>query len=1036
MKNQIRRLTLLSLLSLCCLFMMAQTVSVKGVVVDETDEVIIGANVVLKGNTTIGTITNIDGQFTIQVPAGSTLVVSFIGMKPKEYKVTNVDKPLKVVLAGDTEILDEVVVVGYGQQKKASVVGAITQTTGKVLERAGGVSSVGAALTGNLPGVSTMNSTGMPGEEDPQIVIRGASSWNGSSPLVLVDGVERPISSVDISSVQSISVLKDASATAVYGVKGANGVILITTKRGQEGAATVDINFSMTAKVPSRLPGKKDAYDALLLRNRAIEREVGLTPESWNDYMPQSIIDKYRNPANLEEAERYPNVDWVDALFKDYAMSYNANVNIAGGTSFVKYFAAIDFLNEGDLFREFENGRGYQSGFGYTRINGRSNLDFNLTKTTMFKLNLSGSYGVKKTPWDYSDNDYGAWISAYSTPPDAMLPIYSDGSFGYYPKDEVGASNSVMSVALSGAEERTTTRINTDFALEQDLSMFLKGLTARGLFSFDNTFLERKRGVNDLYNSAQRKWVDPETGQIYYKEGVDSNTQFEFQEGNKWSTSGGEMDNNATYRRIYYQLQLNWARKFGNHDISAMGLFSRERYTTGSEIPHYREDWAFRATYNYAGRYFIEMNGAYNGSEKFSSDNRFAFFPSGGIGWMLSEEKFLKGWKFLDMLKLRASYGKIGDDNVGERWLYMNQWAYGNVAHLGNTGSDESPYTWYRPTVMGNKNIHWETSSKMNFGGDFAIFEGLVSGSLDIFRNTRSDILINGIDRAIPSFYGMTAPWANLGKVRSTGYELSVKFNKNIGKDWRIWADMNMTHAKDKILERDDAELLPWYQKLEGKSIGQAYSYIDNGYMNSWDDIYSSPKLNTTDNQKLPGDRILVDYNGDGVIDTNDNVPYGYSGNPQNTYNATIGFEWKGLSCFVQFYGVTNVTRQVVLTSLSGKLNNVYEQGSYWNPENQAANSSLPRWTSTIDGMTNGTRYMYDGSYIRLKNAEIAYTFDGDKVKKWGMQSLRIYLNGNNLWFWSRMPDDRESNSAGTGWASQGAYPTVKRFNLGLKITL
>lgn len=301
MKNQIRRLLLFSFLSFCCLLATAQkNMTVKGVVVDETGETVIGANVVLKGNAAIGTITDINGQFTMQVPVGSTLVVSYIGMKSKECKVTTGAQMLKVVLTSDSEQLEEVVVVGYGQQKKASVVGAITQTTGKVLERAGGVSSVGAALTGNLPGVSTMNSTGMPGEEDPEIVIRGSSSWNGSSPLILVDGIERPMSSVDIGSVQSISVLKDASATAVYGVKGANGVILITTKRGQEGAATVDINFNMTAKVPSKLPGKKDSYDALLLRNRVIEHELGLTPESWSDYTPQDILNKYRSPAARE----------------------------------------------------------------------------------------------------------------------------------------------------------------------------------------------------------------------------------------------------------------------------------------------------------------------------------------------------------------------------------------------------------------------------------------------------------------------------------------------------------------------------------------------------------------------------------------------------------------------------------------------------------------------------------------------------------------------------------------------------------------
>lgn len=1038
MRHKFKLLLLLSLLVLWHQTGMAQDnyVTVKGVVVDETGETVIGANVVLKGNTSVGTITDLDGLFNLKVPAGSTLVVSYIGMQTKEYKIKETGKLVKITLINDSELLDEVVVVGYGQQKKASVVGSITQTSGKVLERAGGVSDVSAALTGNLPGVSTMTSSGMPGEDDTEIVIRGVSSWNNSSPLILVDGIERPISSVDISSVQSISVLKDASATAVYGVKGANGVILITTKRGQEGSATVDINVNITAKVPSRLPGKKSSYDALLLRNQAIMHELGLSEDSWSDYTPQEILEKYRNPANQEEAERYPNVDWVDALFKDYAMSYNANINLSGGTSFVKYFASVDLLDEGDLFREYDNSRGYQPGFGYTRINGRSNLDFNLTSSTVLKVNLAGSYGVRKTPWDYEDSDYGAWISAYSTPPDAMMPVYSDGTFGYYPADEVGAANSVMTVALSGVEQRTTTRINTDFTLEQDLGKWVKGLSVRGLFSLDNTFLERKRGINDLYNEAQTKWIDPDTGQVYYKQTTDSNTYFEYQEGNEWSTNGGEMDETATYRRIYYQLQLNWARKFGKHDVTAMGLFSREKYATGSEIPHYREDWAFRATYNFAERYFVEVNGAYNGSEKFSSDHRFAFFPSGAIGWQISQEPFMKDLKFLDILKLRASYGKIGDDNVSERWLYMDQWAYEGNTSLGTMGSDVSPYTWYRLTSVGNKDIHWETATKMNLGLDFSFLSGEISGSVDVFRNIRSDILVSGSNRAIPSYLGIDAPYANLGKVRSTGYELSLKYSRNIGKDWRVWTDLNMTHSKDVILECDDAELLPWYQKEEGKSIGQAYSYIDNGFMNSWDDVYASTEMNTSDSQKLPGDQVIVDYNGDGVIDTDDNVPYGYSGTPQNTYNATIGFDWKGLSCFVQFYGVTNVTRQVVLTSFSSKLDNAYDEGSYWSVDNQNADSPLPRWSTSLSSMTNGTRYMYDGSYIRLKNAEIAYTFTGKKIQKLGIKSLRLYLNGNNLWFWSRMPDDRESNSAGTGWASQGAYPTVKRFNLGIKITL
>ena len=575
----------------------AQQLTVKGVVTDSKGETVIGASVLVEG-TNNGSITDLDGAFEISnVSPKAVLVVSYIGYKTQKLPV-NGKTTFKVVLAEDTEVLDEVVVVGYGQQKKASVVGSITQTSGKVLERAGGVSSVGAALTGNLPGVVTKQSSGMPGDEDPEIILRGQTSWNNSAPLILVDGVERPLSSVDMSSVENISVLKDASATAVFGVKGANGVILVTTKRGQEGKAVIDIDVNATAKVPSRLPNKYDSYDALRIRNMAIVNEVGLSPESWSYYTPYGVLDKYRNPANLEEYERYPNVDWVDALFKDYAMSYNANVNISGGTSFVKYFTSIDFLNEGDLFREYDNNRGYQSGFGYNRINARSNLDFSLTKSTVLKVNLAGSHGIRKMPWDFADSSYGYWQSAYGTPPDAMMPIYSDGTWGYYPKDEVGAANSVQSLALGGLEHRTTTRINTDFTLEQDLSMVTKGLSLRGMFSLDNVFVERKRGVSDMYNNSQNKWIDPDTGLPTYKQVTDSNTQFEFQESVKWSSQAGEMNNDATQRRLYYQIQLNYARKFGDHDVSAMGLFSRERLTTGSEIPHYREDWAFRVTYN------------------------------------------------------------------------------------------------------------------------------------------------------------------------------------------------------------------------------------------------------------------------------------------------------------------------------------------------------------------------------------------------------------------------------------------------------
>jgi len=925
--------------------------------------------------------------------------------------------------------------VGYGKQKKASVVGAITQTTGKVLERAGGITDIGSALTGNLPGVVTVASSGLPGEEDPKIIIRGSSSWNNSDPLVLVDGIERPMNSVDISSVESVSVLKDASATAVYGVKGANGVILVTTKRGKEGAARIDVSANTTVKTASKLPNKLDSYDALSARNVAIENELGLSPDSWAYIKPQGIISKYRYPANLQEAERYPNVDWQDVLFKDYTTSHNVNLNISGGTKFVKYFASADYVHEGDLFSVFDNGRNYQSGYGYDRLNVRSNLDFQLTKTTLFKVNLAGSNGIKKSPWGQTNSSDWAvaqqWAGAYNIAPDVFLPKYADGSWGFYPSIS-NVSNSAANLSLGGVMTTTSTRITTDFALEQDLSFITKGLSLKGSVSWDNSFVEYNRGVNDLYNDAQQKWIDPATGIATYKKEFENNNKFDFMQGVLWNTSGGEVLNRLSQRNLNYQFQTNWARDFGKHAISAMGLVSRQEVAKGSEIPNFREDWAFRTTYNYADKYFLEYNGAYNGSEKFSKENRFAFFNSGAIGWMISEESFMKPIKFLDMLKVRASYGEIGDDNVDKRWLYMTQWAYGGTSSL-DVNQGTSPYTWYREYAVGNPDVHWETVKKLNWGLDYSFLNGLFAGTAEIFHDRRSEILVKGVDRSVPPYYGTDAPTANLGKVRTDGYELELRINKKFSNGLRLWGNFNMTHAKNEILVKDDPELYPAYQKQAGYSIDQNRTFVDAGYVNNYDQVFGSVQHDKSDAAKLPGDYYIIDFNGDGVIDSKDQVPAGYSSNPENTYNATVGFEWKGFSAFVQFYGVSNVTRVVQLASFGSKLNTVYDMGTWWSKDDMTADVTVPRWGSSTS-YNDGTQYMYDGSYIRLKNAEIAYTFDGGWVKKMGLKNLKLYINGNNLWVWSRMPDDRESNFAGAG--GQGAYPTMKRFNLGLKLTL
>ena len=820
-------------------------------------------------------------------------------------------------------------------------------------------------------------------------------------------------------------------------------LILITTKRGEEGRAKIDVSFTATLKSASKLPNKFDSFDALAARNKAVVHELGLMPSSWSYMTPYETLLKYRNPANLEEFERYPNVDWQDYLFKDAAMAYNGAVSISGGTRFVKYFAAIDFVHEGDLFRNFDNHRGYETGFGYNRINARSNLDFQLTKTTIFKVNLSGSNGQKRSTWPNDGsgfnqsnwNDVQVWAGAYNIAPNVFRPVYADGSYGYYPAFSSQVANSADLLANGGAFKTTATRINTDFVLEQNLDFITKGLNFRGMISWDNQFREQGRGVSDLYNGPQYKWIDPATGAVTKKNPTETTSQFDYLPGSKWSTQAGSVSNGNTLRNLNYQLQLNWNREFGVHNVGLTGVWTRQETAVGSMIPMYREDWVFRATYNFADRYFVEYNGAYNGSEKFKKGKRFGFFNSGAIGWRVSQEKFWEGLRdWWEELKIRASYGEIGDDSGG-RYLYMDEWGTGGNTSMDITGYDNrSMYTFYYLSKLGNPDAGWEKVKKFNLGIDYAFLNNMFAGSVEIFKDKRDGILINGNDRAMPSYFGQTPPTANLGKAESKGFEVEVRFSKNINRNMRVWANLSMTHAANKIIDRDDPALKPAYQKQAGYVIGQTHSYLDKGFLNSFDDIYGSPSHDVNDASRLPGDYYIVDFNGDGVVDNKDSVPYGYSGTPQNTYNATIGFEWKGFSCFAQFYGVTNVTREVSLVSFGNHIDNVYNIGDWWSGETGTGDILIPRWYSTVSGYSNGTQYLYDGSYVRLKNVELAYTFTNGWIKKLGLSYMKLYLNGNNLWVWSRMPDDRESNFS--GGSGSGAYPTMRRFNFGVRFSL
>ena len=1049
-----------------------QTREISGTVTDQKGTPLAGVTVMIKGST-IGLLTSADGKYSLSnVPQNATLVFSFIGMISQEVPVTNQTR-IDLVLIEQTVALEEVVVVGYGAQKKQSIVGSISQTTNQKLQQTGNVTNLAQALTGQLPGVITMTATGEPGgsgalstsagvntagNSGTQVFIRGRNTWNGGQPLILIDGIERDMYNLDVSEVENISILKDASATAVFGVKGANGVILITTKRGTSGKTKISLSYASTGQFVSKLPAKTGSYEAQQARNESILREVPLYEGSWAEYLPYEISRRYlpENQAGHPDwSWIYPNVDWEKAMFKDMGISHRATLNVNGGTDVVKYFGSISYLNEGDMLRKWlPNEEDYKPSYGFQRFNFRSNLDFTLTKTTKLQVNLSGYLSTKDVNMAWTQYNIGTqgqmWAAAYRMPPDIYLPRYSDGRWGSYPLISHGTLDNPVAFAHNmGTNHYRGTQLNSDFALDQKLDFITEGLSARAQFYYDNVIYSRyyiydySNGMIIKSGQALSKYVDiwsytgdpnqPESEYIFNYPTLPTGTsQYDWVDPIPTMQNETILDGN-TERRMQYQFQLNYNRKFGLHNVSALGAMKRQEYAMGSMFKNYREDWVFRVAYDYNAKYLFEVNGAYNGSEQFGPGYRFDFFPSLALGYVISNEKFFHvDW--MNRLKFRYSIGMVGDDNVsGGRWLYADAYAYGGAARMDTQDRNLSPYTQYTQSSIGNPNIHWEKATKNNAGVEIGLLNDMFSFTYDYFTEDRTDILLAGSSRAVPSHFGGTVPPANLGHVKSSGHELEVKFDKRQGSGFHYWAAIAATHSNNEIIFKDDPELLYDYQKAAGHVINQTYYTIRANRYNSWDDIYASVPTETNDILKIPGFWNIIDFNADGIIKSDDNVPTAYADIPQNTFNYTLGADYKGFSAMIQFYGVTNVSRAQGLSNFSNRLNVWFEyMRDYWSKDNQDGTSFMPKWRTS--GGQTGDYWLFDASYLRLKTAEIAYTFPQTWVKSVGLENLRIYLNGNNLYFWSRMLDDREGSFLG-GSSSEGSYPTVKRVNLGVEVT-
>ncbi|QCX37671.1 TonB-dependent receptor [Aureibaculum algae] len=1006
-----------------------ETITVHGTITEAEFGPVIGANIIEQG-TLNGVMSDLDGTFNITVPKNAKLEVSFIGFGTQVISV-NGRTEINIVMVAEASALDEVVIVGYGKQKKESVVGSIVQVTGDVLMQSGGVSTVGQALTGRLPGVVTVSSSGRPGDENPAIYIRGQSTWNGGGqPLVLVDGIERSMTDVNASDIESMSILKDASATAVFGVKGANGVILITTKRGKKGKARLSVSATSTIKVPSKLPQKYDSYDGIMVTNEAIERVLPIRDDLWGQYTPVDIADRYRNPRNETDRYIYPNVDWNDVTQKDFAMDHKVNLSVSGGTDAVKYFGALTYQHVGDIFdgSSFNNGRDYEANFNYDRFNFRSNIDFDVTKSTRLSVNLSGYYGVQ------NGNDADSQLlysSIYNLAPSLFYPIYPDGTYGRTLVENYELANPAVILSTKGATKNHRVQVNTDFILTQKLDFITEGLSFRGSLSYDNNF-RGEGGIKETDptgtdNVIYRVYLSDGTEQIVSPSGTN---QFDYVV-QPWNRDALQIQDWQTSRRLFYQFSLNYDKTFAEkHNVGVLALMNREEYAIGDMLPRYREDWVGRLVYNYDNRYFIDLNGAYNGSEKYGPGYKFDLFPSAALGWMISNESFMENVSWLNKLKIRGSYGVVGDDAAGNRWAYLSQWSSGGNAYMNNSNvwGVQSPYTYYKESVLGNPDLQWETSEKANIGFEMAVLENKLSLDVDFFKEDRHDIIIPADNRSVPSFFGFDPADVNLGETSVKGLEIALNFKQQITDDWDVSANFAYTTARDEVIYKEDPELKEAYQKEEGFPIGQNSTTIRGDMMQSWDDVYGSSPVENNQGAVRPGSYDLIDYNGDGVINANDNVPYGYPTRPQNTYNLTLGAGYKNFTFMIQFYGVSNTTKQYQDRTFAVQTPLFFDDKSdYWSVSNPNGTEILPSFGGA-SGATDPYRDWYDASFLRLQNMEIAYTFGS----KDGSQ-YRIFLSGNNLAFWSDLPDDREEN-VGSQSEFRGNYPTFKRMNLGLTI--
>ena len=1016
----------------------AQSLKVTGKVVDETGLPVIGASVFVE-NTKTGVSTDLNGLYELTVPSPkSTLVFSCIGYAETRVGV-NGRSMIDIVLSEDTQFLDEIVVVGYGTQKKESTVASIAQVKGEVLARTNHA-NIATALSGQVSGVSVIQNNGMPGDEGQTVLIRGKSSWQGdSAPLVLVDGVEREYKQIDPSEIETMSVLKDASATAVFGVRGANGVILITTKRGQSGRVKVNLSTEAGVKTPINMVKPMRAYDTALAINEAARNDG-----EWGNLYSDEILEHYRLG---DMPYVYTDTDWQDLMLQNgYQQKYN--LNVSGGTDFARVFASIGYLHDDDIINT-EKHYNYDPSYTYNRYNYRFNIDMNLTRTTTVSVDAGGYVGLKNAP--YETNVQRRFRPIFTLGPLDGVPFYPASVLNDYPDtvrpDENGfrlgtteltnSENPLCANSYSGSRNHTNNNINLSIKLKQDLSFITPGLSAKVSASYDN----KTRWLKTISYNALTYKLRPD-GTWVSRFGRDGNAREEAIDEPSVSTSNLD----TSIKTYYYEASIDYARKFGKHDVSAMVVAQRRNRQSMVAFPSYQQGLAGRVTYGYDNRYLFEANLGYNGSEQFSPKNRYGLFPSFALGYNLHNEKWFKPIKaVVNKAKIRGSWGQVGSDAASARWLFISEYATGS-ADCWFPGTPSSAGVSLTPIVeskAANEDATWEVATKRDIGVELSFLKNdMITVGLDFFDENRTGILLTR--GTVPDYVGITSKDVNLGETQTKGYEIEVKWQYTTPSgDWYFFVKPSISISDNRIINKDEPLYSPAYLKQQGYRIDQVKGYHVAGYIQDADALMTSPAYGG--NPLGLGYSEYIDFNGDGAIDENDQFAFGYSQKyPLNNYSLSLGFSWKNFDFDMLFQAASGISRFACdnfawpLHRLSKQ---IFEyQLDYWSPYNTDARypaihtESYRQHNNIKDGAIK-TNTTYDASYIRLKNVNLSYRLPKKLVQKANLSSASVFLRGNNIFTWC--PDfplgDPEATDGGEN-LTNGFYPMTRTITLGLQL--